>query len=175
MGALEIKLTIADPGYILRQNRIARVDISELGLKGDFYVVGVRTFASAGQGIYQEVRLREKNYAISKRVPTDPKVEETPSDAVQTGAGGIAELLGVRWKEHFVEAANKHHGPWPFSLFLGVLLLSASRKQDSEINVLVEALNGLAQPMANHRVRSHKLLRSRNSLRPLQTILAMAV
>ena len=122
VGALEIKLTIADPGYILRQNRIARVDISEVGLKGDFYVVGVRTYAGSGQGIYQEVRLREKNYAISKRVPTDPSLEETPSEDVQTGPGGIAELLGVRWQEHFVEASNKHHGPWPFGLFLGVML-----------------------------------------------------
>lgn len=122
VGAVEIKLTIADAGYILRQNRIARVDISEIGLKGDFYVVGVRCFGTPDGGLYQEVRLRERNYAISKRVPDDPRVQETPSEDTQTGEGGIASNLGVRWKDHFVEAANKHHGPWPFSLFLGVCL-----------------------------------------------------
>lgn len=122
VGAVEIKLTIADPGYIVRQNRIARVDISEIGLKGDFYVVGVRIFASPSGGLYQEVRLRERNYAISKRVPDDPRVEETPSEEIQGTTGGVADNLGVRWKNYFVEAANKHSGPWPYSLFLGVLL-----------------------------------------------------
>jgi prophage tail gpP-like protein len=128
VGAVEIKVTIADPGFVLKQNRVARVDISEIGLKGDFYVVGVRTYASGGQGIFQEVRLREKNYAISKRVPSDPKVQETPSEGIQGGAGGIADTLGIRWKEHFVEAANKHHGPWPFQLFLAVLISIAEQE-----------------------------------------------
>jgi len=122
VGSVEVKLVIADPGYIVRQNTIARVDITEISLKGDFYVVGCRTFGGSDGGLYQEVRLRERNYAISKRVPDDPRLEETPSESIQTGTGGLTELLDVRWKSFFIEAANKHHGPWPFKLFLGVLM-----------------------------------------------------
>ena len=128
VGAVEIKVTIADPGYVIRQNTIARLDISEIGLKGDFFVVGAQTFGTQGEGLYQEVRLRERNYAISKRVPDDPKLEETPSEEIQTGAGGVSESLGVKWKDYFVEATNKHAGPWPFKLFLAVLLSIAEQE-----------------------------------------------
>ncbi len=131
VGALEIKLTVADPGYLIRQNAMARVRIPTVGLEGDFYIVGTKTVGSLEDGLMQEVRLREKKFALSKRVPDPPRigdtgVGQTPDETDQFGPGGVAvgigNLGGVRWKYHFVEAANKYHGPWPFNLFLGVLL-----------------------------------------------------
>lgn len=122
VGAVEIKLTIADPGFIVRQNRIARVNIPEVGLKGDFFVVGSQTFGTSEQGMYQIVRLREKNYAISRRTPDDPSMEEAPTEESLFTPGGVGASLGVRWRWHFAEAANKYHGPWPYKLFLGVLI-----------------------------------------------------
>lgn len=122
VGAIEIKLTIANPGHVIRQNRVAYVNIPSIGLKGEFYVVGSISFGTTESGLYQEVRLREKNYAISRRDPDDPDVKETPSEKTLFGSGGVGSSLDVRWKYHFVEAANKHHGPWPYELFLGVLL-----------------------------------------------------
>lgn len=131
VGALEIKLVVANPGFLIQQNNMARVDLPTIGLQGDFYIVGVKSMGSLDEGLVQEVRLREKNFALSKRVPDPPVigvggVAETPSEQNQFGPGGvaqgIAQIGGVRWRFHFVEAANKHHGPWPFYLFLGVLL-----------------------------------------------------
>lgn len=122
VGAVEIKLTIADPGFIVRQNRIARVNIPEVGLKGDYFVVGAQVYGTAQQGMYQVVRLRERNYAISRRRPDDPSVEEAPSEEAQFTPGGVGASLGIRWRWHFVEAANRFHGAWPYKLFLGVLI-----------------------------------------------------
>ena len=136
VGALEIKLMVTGQDAIIRQNNIARVSIKSLNLEGDFYIVGVKTMADPSGGLMQEIRLREKKFAISKRVPDPPKIGEgaggvgqTPSETDQFGPGGVASNLGgVRWKYHFVEAANKYHGPWPFQLFLGVLLAIADHE-----------------------------------------------
>lgn len=131
VGALEIKLLIGNPGFLIQQNTMARVNLPTIGLEGDFYIVGVKSMGSGEEGLTQEVRLREKNFALSKRVPDPPQigvggVAQTPSEQDQFGPGGVAagigNIGGVRWRYHFVEAANKHHGPWPFYLFLGVLL-----------------------------------------------------
>lgn len=132
VGALEIKLLVGNPGFLIQQNSMARVRLPTIGLEGDFYIVGVKSIGSMEDGLRQEVRLREKNFALSKRVPDPPiigigGVAETPSEQDQFGPGGVAagigaNLGGIRWRYHFVEAANKYHGPWPFYLFLGVLL-----------------------------------------------------
>jgi hypothetical protein len=99
---------------------MARVNIPSVGLKGDFYVVGTQIVGSVQDGLYQQVRLRERAYAISKRIPSDPNLKEGPTTDAATGK--ISDELSVRWKEHFVEAAQKYRGPWDFSLFLAVLL-----------------------------------------------------
>ncbi len=131
IGATEIKVLIQNKGIFIQQNNMAQVNLPSVDLKGNFYVVGVRSLGSSEDGLIQEIRLREKEFALSKRVPDPPVigeggVVETPRETDQFGPGGVAvgvgKVSGVRWKYHFVEAANKYHGPWPFNLFLGVLL-----------------------------------------------------
>lgn len=138
VGATEISLTIADPGLIIRQNRMCFVNIPDANVRGTFYVVGTRIVGSVEQGLFQEVRLREENYAISRRVPTDPKLIQGPGqDAMfgPVGPGGmgpnnpagtiseaVSQAIGRNWGQYFVEAADKQRGPWPFGLFLGTLL-----------------------------------------------------
>ncbi len=131
VGAVEIKLLIENPGILIQQNNMASVNLPSVDLKGIFYVVGVRSIGGATDGLVQEVRLREREFALSKRVPDPPVIGEggvaqTPSESDQFGRDGVSvkigKISGVRWKYHFVEATNKYHGPWPFSLFLGVLL-----------------------------------------------------
>lgn len=126
VGAVEITLTVADPGFTIRQDRMAFVNLPTMGLKGEFYVVGARTVGSVAEGFYQVVRLREKNYAISRRVPSDPQLKGQANASAYGGAGGIASVLDISTsadaKQFFVNAANAFHGPWDFKLFLGVLL-----------------------------------------------------
>lgn len=123
VGAVEIKLTIADPDVIIRQNKMAMVNIPQIGLKGEFFVVGTNMVGSSDSGSGQVVRLREKNYAISRRKPTDPTLK---GDVSNKTAGGIASNLSVDapqiWKQWFVEAAQQYRGPWGLELFLGALL-----------------------------------------------------
>lgn len=128
VGAVEISLTVADPGFTIRQDRMAFVNLPSMGLKGQYYVVGSRTVGSTTEGFYQVVRLREKNYAVSRRVPTDPTLKDAGgiSTKVTGSAASISSLLDVGGSadvhQYFVNAANKYHGPWDFKLFLGVLL-----------------------------------------------------
>jgi murein DD-endopeptidase MepM/ murein hydrolase activator NlpD/prophage tail gpP-like protein len=121
VGAVEIKLVVAYTGKIIRQNRMATVNLPQVGLKGVFFVVGSKIVGDLDRGLYQEVRLREKKFAISKRVPFDPQLAKDPSESVQAGAEGVA-ISGARWSSFFIEATNLHHGPWPYPVFLGVLL-----------------------------------------------------
>ena len=127
VGATEIKLTVPAPAFAIRQNKMARVNLPEIGLKGDFFVVGVQMLGELQQGHYCVVRLREQNYAISRRVPTDPQLQQGAAISGDQGSGSqgstiASALTGVRWKEFFVEGAQKYRGPWSFELFLGVLL-----------------------------------------------------
>ena len=137
VGATEITITIADPGLIVRQNRMCFVNISAAGIRGEFFVVGAKTLGSVESGLYQQVRLRERNYAITKRIPTDPQLIQGPGDKAMYGgdptgwgplnpSGTISEAVSLainkNWGEYFVASADKNRGPWPFSLFLGVLL-----------------------------------------------------
>lgn len=131
VGATEITLTVADPGWTVRQDRMAFVNLPSIGLKGNFYVVGSRQIGSVTEGFYQVVRLREKNYAISRRVPTDPNLSAGSAQA-SGGATGIAAGIPIPTsadvKQFFVNAANKYHGPWDFKLFLGVLLAMCEKE-----------------------------------------------
>lgn len=125
VGANEIKLTVADPGYPLKQDRMAFVNLPSVGLTGQFYVVGVESIGSTNEGHFKVVRLREKNYAVSRRNPSDP-VLNAQTVKGQGGADNIAANLDVAgpqdWNQFFINAAAEFHGPWAFDLFLGVLL-----------------------------------------------------
>lgn len=123
VGALEWQLTIADPGFIVEQNTMAEVNLPSIGLKGKFFVVGTQTFGGT-EGLYQVVRLRERNFAISKRTPPDPEPPESPTGTAASGIGYPGTDLGtnVRWAECFSRAAFNHAGPWDFKLFLAALI-----------------------------------------------------
>lgn len=126
VGSVEWRVVVANPGFVVRQNRMAYVNIPKIGLKGTFFVVGTR-IAVDESGFYQEVRLREKNFAISRRKPDDPVLEKghddiTPEqEAGTTGAIGV-NAHGVRWWDYFVKAARKTHGQFGYTPWLAFLL-----------------------------------------------------
>lgn len=124
VGALEIivHVPLSRSGAIIRQNNMAEVNLPSAGLSGTYFVVGCRLIGGL-DGYRQEVRLREKNFAISRRVPDDPELAKDPSEQAQTGAvGDILRGQGVRWPNAFAAAAQEFHDGWQMSLFLGVLL-----------------------------------------------------
>lgn len=123
VGENELKITIADPGFEIRQNRVANVRIPSKGYENTMFVVGTRQQA-VEDGIVVEVRLRELHYAITRRVPVDPKIQTNAP--TKKGATTLSGLLSGswpgEWTNYFVNAANKWHGPWNFNLFLATLL-----------------------------------------------------
>jgi cell wall-associated NlpC family hydrolase/prophage tail gpP-like protein len=122
VGSVEITLTIADPGFVIRQNEMAVVRIPQLQLYGRFFVVGTQ-IVGGPDGYRQNVRLREKNFAISRRVPTDPELQKDP--ATQRIPGTVGASLsneGVRWGNAFASAAHEFHGGWDMTTFLGVIM-----------------------------------------------------
>ncbi len=124
VGALELSVTIpfSETGRLVRQNYMVELNVPDMGIHGIFFVVGVRLLGGVG-GYVQEVRLREKNYAISRRVPNDPVLEADPAENVVAGDVGAAiRQGGIRWANSFASAAQEFRGGWPFDLFLGVLL-----------------------------------------------------
>ena len=126
VGSIEVKITIADPGFMIRQNQIAVLNLPISGIGGEFYVVGVRSQAGA-DGYLQEIRLRQKEYAISRRVPQEPKMQAGQAPVEPDVSSGLGSGLSItsmpkEWGQHFVKAATKHHGPWDYTLFLATLL-----------------------------------------------------
>lgn len=124
VGAIEITIEITHPGFIIRQNRMARLRIPEAGIDGEYFVVG-NTIIGGPDGVIQRVRLRQKGFAITRRVPDDPKLEKPPSAKV---SGAMGQALGVRWGDSFVSAARRFHGAWPHDLFLACLLAICNKE-----------------------------------------------
>lgn len=120
VGSIEVRLTVFSPGYVIRQNQMCEVNIPEMGLRGTFYIVGQRIVGGGTQGVAQEIRLREKLFAVSRRRAPDPKIPDPPSESTVRDTPG--ELTGVRWARHFVDAAYEFHRPWNFEFFLALLL-----------------------------------------------------
>lgn len=124
VGSVEIKVTIPDPGFMIQQDEIARLYIKEIDLLGEYYVVGSRT-QGGPDGFIQEVRLRERQYAVSARVPVAPKLNTgEPGTAGSTSLGKALEAAGMPrgWGDYFIKAAKKHHGVMDYSLFLACLM-----------------------------------------------------
>jgi cell wall-associated NlpC family hydrolase/prophage tail gpP-like protein len=126
VGAREVTLTIRDEGKLIKQNSICLVNLPEFNLTGLWFIVGVQRQGGPG-GFTQLVRLRERNFAISKRVPEAPKLVRDP--ARLKPASAIADYLAthapdIRWPDSFVLATNETgvKAGWDFALFLGVLL-----------------------------------------------------
>jgi len=129
VGAIEITLTVRDPGFLIQQNRMAKVNLPEYDLKSDWFIVG-STLRGGTEGMLQEVRLREKKFAISKRVPDDPVWTKDPTanqnPGMPSGAAGKAILGQMKnhpeWFECFLAAAQKWHGLYDLAFFMATLL-----------------------------------------------------
>ncbi len=132
VGSMEYTITIPDPGFQIRQNRIARVRIPSMKLFGDFFVVGVRQQGSSA-GAAVEIRLRERQYAISRRVPKDPKLKtgEPEKDSVRQQ---FSETLDVPYANEFIKAAREFHGPWNYELFLATLIAIGHQETGGSFN-----------------------------------------
>jgi cell wall-associated NlpC family hydrolase/prophage tail gpP-like protein len=126
VGAREIELTIQDKGILIQQNTMAHINLPEYDLVGNWFIVGVQREGSSDTGMRQVVRLREKTFALTERVPDAPQL--TPDSARLKPAGNIAALLSqnpnIRWSDSFVKATNEFgvKAGWDFAVFLGVLL-----------------------------------------------------
>lgn len=125
VGAQELECTVNDVGMLIKQNKMARLNMPDIGEVGTFFVVGVRSQAG-GDGKSQVVRLREKGFALSKRVPDAPILAADKADQRTTSSLSniISSMPGIRWGEIFVRASNEFGKPagWDFAVFLGVLL-----------------------------------------------------
>lgn len=144
VGSIEVKLTVSDPGFFIRPNHIARLRIPEIRYGGEFFVVGTKTSASS-DGVLQEIRLREKLMALSRRVPLDPKIQRS-SKAPKLGGKGDRNIRAhpdqivpgeedypESWHSWFYDAARAWYqtpgrsgsgknGKWDFALFWATLL-----------------------------------------------------
>jgi len=128
VGALEIQVSIPDLGKIIRQNRIAQLNIPEMDLRGQWFVVGSKISADES-GFMQEVRLREKGYSVTRRVPTDPQTQTEPSGNPEDIAKckSLCDVI-PRWCQYFVNAAHQHSGNTPYDLFLATLVAMCQKE-----------------------------------------------
>lgn len=127
VGELEILIRITDPGWIVQQNKIAFLNLPTMGLSGEFFVVGVKLMGDT-TGPLQEIRLREKKYALTQRIPASPQLTD---DSINFSPQGLGNQLGIgqpNWGEYFVVAAQAWHGGWDFQLFLAALLAIANQE-----------------------------------------------
>ena len=120
VGELEYKIVIGDPKFFIRQNRIARLRLPGI-IDKEFFVVGTKVQADT-QGFIQEVRLREKQFAASRRVPDDPKLAYPPTREQTKNVGVNLATGNQQWGDYFVAAAREFCGSWDFNLFLATLL-----------------------------------------------------
>lgn len=127
VGSVEYKVTIADPGFKIEQNSVCFLNLPDPGISGEFFIVGTR--CEIGESGYLiEVRLREKNYALSARKPEAPVVKSTQApnalgvkDEYPSAVDEI-ENIPDGWGNYYTKAATKWHGPWDYDLFLACLM-----------------------------------------------------
>lgn len=124
VGSVEYKITVPDPGYVIQQNRVARLYLKDIGLFGNYFVVGSR-IQGGPDGFVQEVRLRELELAVSRRVPAAPKLATGQPNAASGTLGKALESTGAvptGWGDYFIKAAKRYHGIMNYQLFLACLL-----------------------------------------------------
>jgi prophage tail gpP-like protein len=127
VGAQELQLTIHDTGVLIQQNKMALVNLPDYDIHMEmWFVVGVER-RGGEEGMTQIVRLREKGFAITHRVPTSPVLntgKDKSTNKPITSIGAALTNSGIRWGDSFVRATNEFGKPagWDFGLFLGVLL-----------------------------------------------------
>lgn len=146
VGAQEVEITINDVGLLVKQNTMARINMPEIGLVGNYYVVAVQSKAGM-DGKSQTIRLREKDFALSKRVPAAPDLSVTKDtgEAVTTSSisAAVAQIPGIRWSESFVRATREFGSPagWDTAVFLAALL--AICEQESHFHNVREGSSGV--------------------------------
>jgi len=138
VGSFEIKVVLANTNFVIQPNRMCRLRIPELGIAGFYFIVGTRVQAGP-DGYVQEIRLREKDIALSRRVPEQPKIKSTlkkvpalgtpdhqyPIDQFQDQKDQTIHVLtplNTPVADYFWKAAMEFHDPWDFDTFLGSIL-----------------------------------------------------
>lgn len=146
VGAQEISLTVRDTGVLIRQNRMCQVNLPDQKISGIYFIVGV-TRQGGPDGLTQVVRLREKGFALSKRIPTAPTLTKDASinRPVASIAAAIASLGTVRWPDAFVRATQEFGVPagWDVAVFL-TALLTLCQKESSFTNVREASSKGIS-------------------------------
>lgn len=136
VGSQEIELTIRDTGVLIQQNRMGLINLPMLDIENElWFIVGVQREGGV-DGLTQRVRLREKGFALTKRVPDAPKLQPDPATdkPISSIGGALKQVIGKDWPsgwiDSFVRATNEFGVPagWDFSVFLGVLLSIASHE-----------------------------------------------
>lgn len=129
VGATEIEVTIKGRDTLLKQNRMCQVNFPDIEVVGNYFVVGTREEGGT-DGRVQVVRLREKGFALTRRIPPKPKEKDEVTAAydpdLTTTLGDAVTPTGkkIRWAHSFIRATREFGVPagWNFSLFLGALL-----------------------------------------------------
>lgn len=127
VGATEIEITISDSGADIQQNYMAHVNLPDIEIVGMYFVVGVSK-QGGPDGYSQVIRLREKDFALPRHVPQEPKPDTSAntvfSQDLLPGAleDAASNLGGVRWGSSFLKATQEWHGQWDFGQFMAVLL-----------------------------------------------------
>ena len=134
VGAYQIELGVHDRGQVYQQNMLARLALPKPldHLNGLYFVVGVSRVGGP-DGFTQIVRLREKGFAVSKRVPDPPQINQ-PNDAADIAVpSSMTSILSTAttadgrplpWAAAFQQAAREwgSNKGWDYATFLAVLL-----------------------------------------------------
>lgn len=141
VGSIEISLRISDPGQPIRQNTVAVVNLPKLGFKGEYFVVGTQMF-NGSDGAYQQVRLREKKYALTRRIPKDPVTQDSTDSKSGYAMGTSLSLPKKEYGSYFINAAKDWHGGWDFDLFLATLLAIGNHESAGFQNIREGGIGG---------------------------------
>lgn len=134
VGSIEIAIRISDPGMPIRQNTTAILNLPQLNFSGEFFVVGTQIFGGQ-DGFYQSVRLREKKYALTRRIPKDPTSKAGGEDDAGFVMGSKLIPSKADYGEFFIKAAQAWHGGWDYDLFLATLLAIGAHESAGFQNV----------------------------------------
>lgn len=140
VGSLEITITIADPGFVIQQNTNALLNLPQINYRGEFFIVGTQIL-NGSDGAVQTIRLRERKYALTRRVPKDPELADDQKNTSNASLGSALSVSGHQdWGQFFVNAARELHGGWDFNLFLATILAIA--QHESSFNNVREGNSG---------------------------------
>lgn len=119
VGELEITIQISAHNQIIKQNKICFLNIPEMGISGEYFIVGVHQLGNTS-GLIQELRLREKKYALTQVIPSSPDLDDTSDDYSPSTLG---KNLGITYAQYYVVAAQAFAGTTgDFDRFLAAIM-----------------------------------------------------